>query len=240
MTRVVVVDDHPIVLQGARRLLEDAGRGLGCRRPAGGLPRRPAPPAPHVAVIDLAFPAASSPAWRWSAGCASGSRRPACWCSACTPTRDRRPGARRRRSRLRPQGRAGRRPGAGLRAGPRRAALPRRTARHRGRPAAGRSARSLLGTLTPRSPRPGAARGRPGLRRDRRGSVGELQDRDQCLRRPAPTPRAGDADRTDAFRGQPCGICGRFSPMCRSVSTGLATATSFRVPLSRSRDDDGG
>ncbi|MCF4125886.1 response regulator [Methylobacterium sp. SyP6R] len=57
MTRtVVIVDDHPIVLQGARRLFEDAGaevRGAACL--AQGyraiLRRRP-----EVAVIDLAFP----------------------------------------------------------------------------------------------------------------------------------------------------------------------------------------
>ncbi|KMO41651.1 response regulator [Methylobacterium aquaticum] len=56
MTRVVVIDDHPIVLQGARRLLEDAGaevRTAACL-PAGYraiLRLRPA-----VAVIDLTFP----------------------------------------------------------------------------------------------------------------------------------------------------------------------------------------
>ncbi|AWN51488.1 response regulator transcription factor [Methylobacterium sp. 17Sr1-1] len=56
MTRVVVVDDHPIVLQGARRLLEDAGAEV---RAAAGLPegyRAILRHRPEVAVIDLAFP----------------------------------------------------------------------------------------------------------------------------------------------------------------------------------------
>ncbi|GJD61125.1 response regulator [Methylobacterium frigidaeris] len=56
MTRVVVVDDHPIVLQGARRLLEDAGaevRGAACL-PEGY--RAILRHRPEVAVIDLAFP----------------------------------------------------------------------------------------------------------------------------------------------------------------------------------------
>ncbi|KMO14586.1 response regulator [Methylobacterium platani] len=56
MTRVVVVDDHPIVLQGARRLLEDAGAEVWA---AAGLPegyRAVLRHRPHVAVIDLAFP----------------------------------------------------------------------------------------------------------------------------------------------------------------------------------------
>jgi two-component system invasion response regulator UvrY len=56
VTRVVVVDDHPIVLQGARRLLEDAGaavRGAACL-PEGY--RAILRHRPDVAVIDLAFP----------------------------------------------------------------------------------------------------------------------------------------------------------------------------------------
>ncbi|MET7245080.1 response regulator transcription factor [Methylobacterium sp. EM32] len=56
MTRVVVVDDHPIVLQGARRLLEDAGAEV---RGAAGLPegyRAILRHRPEVAVIDLTFP----------------------------------------------------------------------------------------------------------------------------------------------------------------------------------------
>ncbi len=57
MTRaVVVVDDHPIVLQGARRLLEDAGATV---RVAACLPggyRAILRHRPEVAVIDLAFP----------------------------------------------------------------------------------------------------------------------------------------------------------------------------------------
>ncbi|MGX7708050.1 response regulator [Methylobacterium sp. Gmos1] len=56
MTRVVVVDDHPIVLQGARRLLEDAGAEV---RAAAALPegyRAILRHRPAVAVIDLAFP----------------------------------------------------------------------------------------------------------------------------------------------------------------------------------------
>ncbi len=56
MTRVVVVDDHPIVLQGARRLLEDAGaevQGAACL-PEGY--RAILRHRPEVAVIDLAFP----------------------------------------------------------------------------------------------------------------------------------------------------------------------------------------
>lgn len=60
MTRVVVVDDHPIVLQGARRLLEDAGAEV---RGAAGLPegyRAILRHRPEVAVIDLAFPSRDS------------------------------------------------------------------------------------------------------------------------------------------------------------------------------------
>ncbi|KMO43488.1 response regulator receiver protein [Methylobacterium tarhaniae] len=56
MTRVVVVDDHPIVLRGARRLLEDAGAEV---REAASLPegyRAILRHRPDVAVIDLAFP----------------------------------------------------------------------------------------------------------------------------------------------------------------------------------------
>lgn len=56
MTRIVVVDDHPIVLQGARRLLEDAGAevwGAACL--PGGY-RAILRHRPDVAVIDLAFP----------------------------------------------------------------------------------------------------------------------------------------------------------------------------------------
>ncbi|TGD99841.1 response regulator [Methylobacterium nonmethylotrophicum] len=55
MTRVVVVDDHPIVLRGARRLLEDAGAEV---REASGLAegyRAILRHRPDVAVIDLAF-----------------------------------------------------------------------------------------------------------------------------------------------------------------------------------------
>ncbi|SFU59018.1 two component transcriptional regulator, LuxR family [Methylobacterium sp. 174MFSha1.1] len=61
MTRVVVVDDHPIVLQGARRLLEDAGAEV---RGAAGLPegyRAILRHRPEVAVIDLAFPGRDLP-----------------------------------------------------------------------------------------------------------------------------------------------------------------------------------
>ncbi len=61
MTRVVVVDDHPIVLQGARRLLEDAGaevRGAACL-PEGY--RAILRHRPDVAVIDLAFPGRDLP-----------------------------------------------------------------------------------------------------------------------------------------------------------------------------------
>ncbi|GJD52247.1 Transcriptional activator protein ExaE [Methylobacterium crusticola] len=56
MTSVLVVDDHPIVLQGCRRLLEDAGAAV---REAGGLGagyRAALRHRPDVAVIDLAFP----------------------------------------------------------------------------------------------------------------------------------------------------------------------------------------
>ncbi|AWB21415.1 DNA-binding response regulator [Methylobacterium currus] len=61
MTRVVVVDDHPIVLQGARRLLEDAGaevRGAACLPEAYRAILRHRP---DVAVIDLAFPGRDVP-----------------------------------------------------------------------------------------------------------------------------------------------------------------------------------
>jgi two-component system, NarL family, invasion response regulator UvrY len=56
MTSVLIIDDHPIVLQGCRRVLEDAGMGpvLTASDLASGyrLWRRHAP---DVAVIDLAF-----------------------------------------------------------------------------------------------------------------------------------------------------------------------------------------
>ncbi|MFH6784240.1 MULTISPECIES: response regulator transcription factor [Methylobacterium] len=56
MTRLVVVDDHPIVLQGARRLLEDAGAEVwGAAGLAEGY-RAILRHRPEVAVIDLAFP----------------------------------------------------------------------------------------------------------------------------------------------------------------------------------------
>ncbi|AWN48097.1 DNA-binding response regulator [Methylobacterium terrae] len=56
MTRVVVIDDHPIVLQGARRLLEDAGAEVvGAAGLAEGY-RAILRHRPEVAVIDLAFP----------------------------------------------------------------------------------------------------------------------------------------------------------------------------------------
>ena len=89
MTTVVVVDDHPIVLQGCRRMLEDAGVEviLEARDAITGykLCRRHRP---DVAIVDLAMqdgglsglpliPAASG---RTTRGCAS-------WCSACTATR---------------------------------------------------------------------------------------------------------------------------------------------------------
>ncbi len=56
MTRIVVVDDHPIVLRGASRLLEDTGAEVCeaaslCRGYRAILRHRP-----DVAVIDLTFP----------------------------------------------------------------------------------------------------------------------------------------------------------------------------------------
>ncbi|MEH3143852.1 MAG: response regulator transcription factor [Methylobacterium frigidaeris] len=56
MTSVLVVDDHPIVLQGCRRLLEEAGMRVS---EAAGLAagyRAVLRQRPEVAVIDLAFP----------------------------------------------------------------------------------------------------------------------------------------------------------------------------------------
>src|SRR5262245_38435027 len=56
MTRVLVVDDHPIVLQGCRRVLEDAGADeiLEASSPAAGysLYRRSEP---DIAIVDLAM-----------------------------------------------------------------------------------------------------------------------------------------------------------------------------------------
>jgi len=61
VTRLVVVDDHPIVLQGARRLLEDAGAEVwGAAGLAEGY-RAILRHRPEVAVIDLAFPGGSLP-----------------------------------------------------------------------------------------------------------------------------------------------------------------------------------
>ncbi|WP_298959856.1 response regulator transcription factor [uncultured Methylobacterium sp.] len=56
MTSVLVVDDHPIVLQGCRRLLEETGAQV---REAAGLAagyRAVLRHRPDVAVIDLAYP----------------------------------------------------------------------------------------------------------------------------------------------------------------------------------------
>ena len=56
MTRVLVVDDHPIVLQGCRRVLEDAGVDeileAGSVAEANSLFRRHEP---DVVIIDLAM-----------------------------------------------------------------------------------------------------------------------------------------------------------------------------------------
>jgi len=56
MTRVLIIDDHPIVLQGCRRMLEDAGveAVLEARDPASGykLYRRHHP---EVVIVDLAM-----------------------------------------------------------------------------------------------------------------------------------------------------------------------------------------
>ena len=56
MTSVLIIDDHPIVLQGCRRMLEDAGvkTVLEARDPAAGyrLYRRHHP---DVVIVDLAM-----------------------------------------------------------------------------------------------------------------------------------------------------------------------------------------
>ena len=88
MTSVLIIDDHPIVLQGCRRVLEDAGIATGARgaRHRRGLSayRRHRP---DVVIVDLAMQGERA----WRPGLIRRIRRTtrarASSCSACTATR---------------------------------------------------------------------------------------------------------------------------------------------------------
>ena len=88
MTRVLVIDDHPIVLQGCRQLLEDAGVNeiIRRRRLADGF-RLYRTQKPDVIIVDLAMRPARWADCRLSAGfgCTISVRRS--WCSPCIPIR---------------------------------------------------------------------------------------------------------------------------------------------------------
>ena len=88
MTNVLLIDDHPIVLQGCRYILEDAGvcelMEAGTALSGYRLFRRRRP---DVVIVDLALSGSGLAGCPWCAGCAP--RRRACrsWCSPCTPIR---------------------------------------------------------------------------------------------------------------------------------------------------------
>ena len=89
MSRVLVIDDHPIVLQGCRQLLEDAGveQIVQAESLADGF-RLYRTQKPDVIIVDLAMRtgarSADSPSF---AGFACTIRKPRSWSSPCTPIR---------------------------------------------------------------------------------------------------------------------------------------------------------
>jgi DNA-binding NarL/FixJ family response regulator len=71
MTRVLVIDDHPIVLQGCRQLLEDAGlkQIIQAQSLADGF-RLYRAHKPDLIIVDLAMRTGALAGFRSSAGCA--------------------------------------------------------------------------------------------------------------------------------------------------------------------------
>ncbi len=240
MTRVLVIDDHPIVLQGCRQLLEDAGVNqiVQAQTLADGF-RLYRTQKPDVIIVDLAMRTGALGGLSFIRRLRLHDQRtPILVFTMHSRSGHRQPRARGRRHWLRAQGHLLRRGAQGLSEGAREPALSQPRPRLRGRLHGGEGHhQSLAPHDGAGAADPGAGGRRQALRRHRRASSRKLQDRREYLHAAQSETRRAHAAGADAHRHSTPTLCGGedLSRLIDEPQTVRGTGVSQRSRLPRRR-----